>query len=93
MDQDVARLATLDKPIVINVPGSVAKQVIYPEKSSAWYELLRLEWVKETDEKPKFLEEMSRERGEAPAAKINISTTLPERLESLLNGSGAGVDP
>ena len=92
LEQDVARLTALDKPIVINVPGSPAKQVIYPEKSSAWYELLRLEWAKETDEKPKFLEEMSRERGETALAELNVGSKLPERLETLLHGAD-GVDP
>jgi len=62
------------------------KQVIFPEKSSAWYELLRLEWAKEESERPKFVEEMSREKGEAPLARQDIRNKLPERLETLLNG-------
>ena len=90
LDADVARLATLDKPIVMNVPGETGKQVIYPEKSAAWYELLRLEWAKEADEKPKFLEEMGQERQE-PLAELNVGNKLPERLETLLNGPE--VDP
>ena len=90
-DQDVARLATLDKPLMIDVPGSTAKQVIFPEKSAAWYDLLRLEWATEESEKPKFLEEMSREQGPA-LAQQGVENKLPERLETLLNGVG-GVDP
>ena len=35
---------------------------------------------------------MSRERGEAPLAELTIGTALPERLQTLLNGS-EGVDP
>ena len=83
-DQDVARLATLDRPVAIEVPGSVAKQMIYPEKSAAWYELLRLEWVKEESEKPRFLEEMSRRRGTEPLAEQDLENKLPERLVTLL---------
>ena len=86
-DQDVARLATLDRPVAIDVPGSVAKQMIYPEKSAAWYELLRLEWVKEESEKPKFLEEMSRRRGTEPVAELNLENKLPERLITLLGAN------
>jgi len=62
------------------------KQVIFPEKSSAWYELLRLEWAKEGSERPRFVEEMSREKGEAPLAPQDTGNKLPERLETLLNG-------
>ena len=87
LEKDVSRLATLEKPIVIGVSGSVAKQVIYPEKSSAWYELLRLEWAKVANEEPKFLEEMSKEQGE-PLAEQEEETTLPESLLTILNGPG-----
>jgi hypothetical protein len=87
LERDVSRLASLEKPIVIGVSGSVAKQVIYPEKSSAWYELLRLEWAKVANEEPKFLEEMSREQGER-LASLEEKTTLPESLLSILNGPG-----
>jgi hypothetical protein len=90
-DQDVARLATLEKPVVLDGIGGLGKQVIYPEKSPAWYELLRLEWAKEDSERPRFLEEMSRGRG-APLAEQDIQTKLPERLETLMNGAG-GADP
>lgn len=90
-DQDVARLATLEKPVILDGVGGVGKQVIFPEKSPAWYELLRLEWSKEDAEKPRFLEEMSRGKRE-PLAEQDIQTKLPERLETLLNGPG-GVDP
>ena len=91
-DQDVARLATLEKPVVLDGVGGVGKQVIFPEKSPAWYELLRLEWSKEDSEKPKFLEEMSRGRTEEPLAEQDIQTKLPGRLETLMNGP-EGVDP
>lgn len=85
-DQDVARLATLEKPVVLDGPAGVGKQVIYPEKSAAWYQLLRLEWAKEESEKPRFVEEMSRQRDTVPLAKQDLANMLPERLETLLNG-------
>jgi hypothetical protein len=93
LEQDVSRLATLEKPIAIQVPGTAAKQMIYPEKSAAWYELLRLEWSKTVDEAPKFLEEMSREQGAALVlAEQGEETQLPERLVTILNGAG-GPNP
>ena len=93
LDNDVSRLASLEKPIVIGVSGSVAKQVIYPEKSAAWYELLRLEWSKVSNEEPNFIEEMSRDKGEGePLATQLDETVLPESLITILNGEG-GPDP
>ena len=83
-DNNVSRLATLEKPVVISVPDSVAKQVIYPEKSSAWYDLLRLEWSKVANEEPRFLEEMSKEPSAAPLAEQTEESVLPERLITLL---------
>jgi hypothetical protein len=83
-DNNVSRLATLEKPVVIAVPDSIAKQVIYPEKSSAWYDLLRLEWSKVANEEPRFLEEMSKEPNPAPLAEQTEETILPERLITIL---------
>lgn len=88
LEQGVARLASLDKPIMIQQPGGISKQVIYPEKSAAWYELLRLEWSKTIDEKPKFLEELSKERSEGALAEQLEETALPERLVTIMNGPG-----
>jgi hypothetical protein len=85
-EQDVPRLASIDKPVVLEGPGGHGKQVIYPEKSAAWYELLRLEWAKEESERPRFLEEMSRDKDTTPLAKQDLENKLPERLETLLNG-------
>jgi hypothetical protein len=92
LNKDVSRLATLEKPVVINNRDEKSAQVIYPEKSSAWYELLRLEWAKINSEKPKFLEEMSGTKDETQLAKLNTTNTLPETLETLMNGSD-GYDP
>lgn len=83
-DNNVSRLATLEKPVVISVHGSIAKQVIYPEKSSAWYDLLRLEWSKVANDEPRFLEEMSKNPNPAPLAQQTEESVLPERLITLL---------
>lgn len=91
MDQDVSRLVNLEKPVIID--GKDGKQIIYPEKSAAWYELLRLEWATKKDEKPQFYEEMSKEAGEAPPlAKQDEESELPPSLQLILNG-GPEPDP
>jgi hypothetical protein len=84
----VSRLANLEKPITID-----GNQRIYPEKSAAWYELLRLEWAEKKNEKPQFYEEMSREAGEAPPlAPQEEANELPPSLQLILNG-GPEPDP
>lgn len=86
LEQDVSRLANLETPITIN-----GNQRIYPEKSLAWDELLRLEWASPQDEKPRFFEEMSKEAGEAPPLAAQEETSeLPPSLQLVLNG---GPDP
>ena len=92
LEKGVSRLANLEQPVSISVPGSTAKQVIYPEKSAAWYELLRLEWARSSNEEPKFLEEMSREKGTLTLAPQSDGTQLPPRLITILNGPD-GPDP
>jgi hypothetical protein len=88
LEQDVSRLATLEKPVTID-----GNQRIYPEKSSAWFELLRLDWATKVDEEPKFYEEMSRDAEPAePLAEQDETTALPASLELILNG-GAEPDP
>jgi hypothetical protein len=70
-DQKVSQMASLDGPI------TMGSQLIIPEKSVAWFELLRLEWGAKKDE-PRFIEEMGRaaavtegaEGTEVPAALI-----------------------
>ena len=91
LDQDVSRLATLDKPVTLE--GKDGKQRIYPEKSSAWFELLRLDWATQIEEEPKFYEEMSREAEEAaPLAAQEEASQLPASLQLILNG-GPEPDP
>ena len=111
LDQDVNRLATLDKPVRIpemrclvckkfekdhkgethTFKKDPAAQVIYPEKSAAWYDLLRLEWAAKPEEKPLFLEEMGRPDGDGVLAPQDESTALPPALVTVLNG--ASPDP
>ena len=81
LEQDVSRLATLENPVTIN-----GNQRIFPEKSAAWYELLRLDWAVTKDEVPKFYEEMSRAPVAPPLAKQDESNKLPPTLENVLNG-------
>ncbi|NBV77175.1 hypothetical protein EBR66_03370 [bacterium] len=81
LEQDVSRLATLDKPVTIE-----GNQRIYPEKSAAWYELLRLDWATTKEEVPKFYEEMSRIATATPLAPQDESTKLPPTLENFLQG-------
>jgi hypothetical protein len=91
MDQDVSRLATLERPVTID--GKDGKQRIYPEKSAAWFDLLRLEWATKVDEEPQFYEEMSGEGAAAPPlAEQDEASQLPPSLQLLLNG-GPEQDP
>jgi hypothetical protein len=80
-DQKVSQLAVLDDPVRVD------DQYIIPEKSSAWANLLRLEWFETNTAKPLYLEEMSELN---PAiATINKSIThLPIVLKDFL-----GEDP
>ena len=57
-------MAAIDGPIVIKSTreseAGEESQLVIPEKSTAWFELLRLEWAVKTDE-PKYIEEMGRD--------------------------------
>ena len=81
MEQGVSLLSSIENPVTLNIPGSVSKQVIYPEKNVAWFDLLRLEWARKTSEKPKFIEEMSRKpsaaRTAAPVAPAVAPAVAP----------------
>jgi len=90
-EQEVGRIVSMDNAIMIE-----GNQKIYPEKSTAWYELLRLDWATQKEEQPKFYEEMVAESDEEeedvlPPPKQDESTILPPRLETILNGKD-GVD-
>jgi hypothetical protein len=78
--QSVSRMAAIDKPI------TMGSQLIIPEKSMAWFELLRLDWATK-DEAPKYLEEMGRV-AEATAAPVPLTdeTAPPPSLVARLGG-------
>ena len=80
--QSVSRMPVLDEAV------RVGDQMIYPEKSAAWYELLRFKWVKKIDEAPVFLEEMSSkgatQRRGARAPDLTPDTSLPQTLQTVL---------
>ena len=69
-------MATLDGPI------TMGSQLIIPEKSVAWFELLRLEWGAKKDE-PRFIEEMGR-----TAVPVLAGDEIPAELVAAL-----GPDP
>ncbi len=51
---EITKVSTIVEPI------HIGDQYIIPEGSPSWANLLRLEWTKQTPEKPKYYEEMSR---------------------------------
>jgi len=81
-DQKVSQLAVLDDPVRID------DQYIIPEKSSAWANLLRLEWFETNSAKPLYLEEMSELNPAIDAALSKSITHLPIVLKDFL-----GEDP
>lgn len=99
-EQSVSRIAALENPVVLDGERG-GKQKVFPERSMAWYEFLRLEWSKRPEEEPRFLEEMRRSAeaaaadAEAPAealAAVDPGRALPATLVTILNG-GDEVDP
>jgi hypothetical protein len=98
LHQDVSQMAALEKPVTLPAAGAApGKQKIYPEKSTAWFELLRLEWARRVDEHPIFVEEMSRaaEPGAAaaaaPLAEEDVDTSLPVPLQTILAGGPEAI--
>jgi hypothetical protein len=53
-EKRVSQLGVLENPVIQGEEG------IFPEKSAAWIEMLRLEWARDTKEEARYLEEMSR---------------------------------
>ena len=58
-------------------------QYIIPETSTAWTNLLRLEWARQTPEQPKYFEEMTR-KDISNAEEVTPKGELPEALTELL---------
>ena len=80
-EQRVSQLAIIDDPI------RIGDQYILPEESAAWTEMLRMEWLKKTEDVPVYLEEMRREPTEAdqkPLEPVTPVTALPKTVETLL---------
>ena len=79
-EQRVSQLAILDTAV------RQGEQYIVPEKSVAWTELLRMEWLTKSGETPQYLEEMRQEPTEAqqkPLAPATEVTALPATLVTL----------
>jgi hypothetical protein len=77
-DQKVSQMTALDGPI------TMGSQLILPEKSVAWFELLRLEWGVKKDV-PKFIEEMGRP---PQFTAVTAGEAVPDSLIKAL-----GADP
>lgn len=73
-DQKVSQMAALDGPI------TMGSQLIIPEKSVAWFELLRLEWGGTKREEARFLEEMARPPAPVAAVGEEVPASLVEAL-------------
>jgi hypothetical protein len=68
----VSKLSDMTRPILIG------RQYILPENDMAWYDLLRLKWVKTFEESPEFFEEFSRPPPSVPVQIVE--TNLPDSL-------------
>jgi hypothetical protein len=55
----ISRVTAIIQPI------RMGDQYIIPESSISWSEMLRLDWMKQTPEKPVYYEEMSREKDDS----------------------------
>ena len=62
MDQGVSSISKIVKPI------HQGDQYIIPESSPTWTSLLRMDWLQQTPEKPRYIEEMSGVESEVPVA-------------------------
>ena len=77
-----------DVPTLVSIKEAIrmGDQWIIPETSVAWYDLLRLDWVKTGKERKIFFEEMSRKEGDESLKQIAPTVskpTLPEPLTEL----------
>jgi hypothetical protein len=77
--QSVSRMSAIDKPI------TMGSQLIIPEKSMAWFELLRLDWATK-EEAPKYLEEMGQAAAAAPVP-LTDETAIPQGVITRLGGA------
>lgn len=80
-ENDISRIIPITEPV------KDGNQIIYPESSIAWSELLQRDWSAKGDEEKLFLEEKGREAGEEDVVPLTPETRLPETLITALGGS------
>ena len=80
-----------DVPALVSIKEAIrmGDQWILPETSVAWYDLLRLDWVKTGKERKIFFEEMSRKEGDEPLKQIAPTVSKPTLPEALIELFGA----
>jgi hypothetical protein len=77
MEKEVSALVTLKDAVII---GKDKDQYIIPENTSAWFNLLRMDWAAEQKEQPLFFEEMSGKppsNEPAPSAAVVVPESEP----------------
>ena len=53
-EQRVSKIGVIENPVILK------DEAIFPEKSAAWIDILRMEWARDKTEEARYLEEMSR---------------------------------
>jgi hypothetical protein len=78
-EKQVSYMIDLDNPI------RRGNEYIVPEKSAAWYELMRFEWAQKADEKAIYLEEKSAKGDGEAYGVIGPEYSLPESVKTFLD--------
>jgi hypothetical protein len=84
-EQKLSYMIDLDNPI------RRGNEFIVPEKSAAWYELMRLEWAARVEEKPRYLEEKSVKKEEEAFGIIGPEYSLPESVKTFFDADDPKV--
>ena len=89
LERDVSALVTLKDAVII---GKEKDQYIVPENSSAWFNLLRTDWMAEQKEQPLFFEELS---GLPPTTEptARVRVTEKEKEKEIEEPVDVGVKP
>ncbi len=66
------RSNTVSRLTVLRTKKQIGNTLIVPESSPTWIQLLQMEWMKTTMEKPRYIEEMSAEPGAGETAREGI---------------------
>ncbi len=77
-EKQVSYMVDLDNPI------RRGNEYIIPEKSAAWYELMRMEWAQKADEKAIYLEEKSAKVSSEAFGTIGPEYSLPESVKTFM---------